>query len=270
MTPELDSVPDDGSDMTVHSFLGRPLTIVSVLPGLLNTNGDAANARVLAQRTRWAGHDARIIEVNTVADLPDVVDVVVIGSGSDSELAATRDVLRTLVTQLRTWVTHGVPILAVGTGWELLSWGVQKADGTEVEGLGLIAGRAVARSVRVTDDLVVSSRFGRLVGFENHARDYTGAEASPLGRVLVGSGNGNGAEGLMMGDLVGTHLHGPVLARNPRLADHLLSLAFARNHAAYVPGGPATSVDVLAAAARNQVAARLSLDSEDAVVSKDR
>lgn len=238
------------------------LTVVCLLPELLGTNGDAANARVLAQRARWAGHEARIVDVRCAEDLPPQVDAVVIGSGTDPGLTEARDVLGTMAGSLRTWSTSGVPILAVGTGWELLGWGIETADGPVVEGLGIVAGRAVPLAARATGDLVVASPHGRLLGFENHARDYVGAEASPLGRVLSGTGNGAGAEGLSVGNIVGTHLHGPVLARNPGLADHLLETALARHGADYVRGARSVQVDEIAQAARNQVAVRLGLPAE--------
>jgi CobQ-like glutamine amidotransferase family enzyme len=244
----------------------RVLTIVSLLPELLDTNGDAANARVLAQRARWAGIAAEVVQVRSLADLPEQVDAVVIGSGSDSDLQAARDILATMTAQLRTWTVAGVPILAVGTGWELLSWGIELGDGTVVEGLGIVTGRAVPLTVRATDDIVVTSKYGRLVGFENHARSYVGADASPLGQVQSGTGNagtaGTGTEGLVMGNLIGTHLHGPVLARNPALADHLLRAAVARIGSEYVPGERATAVDDIAQAARNLIAVRLGLPTE--------
>lgn len=238
------------------------LTIACLLPALLDTNGDAANARVLAQRARWADHSATIVDVHTAADLPAVIDAVVIGSGTDADLVAARDALLPMVDRLRELTTAGVPILAVGTGWELLSWGIERDDGTVIEGLGLVAGRAVPAPKRATDDLVVTTKFGRLIGFENHARAYTGAEASPLGRTVYGTGNGHGQEGLVMGDLFCTHLHGPVLARNPRLADHLLAIALARHGAVYAPGAQSNLVDDIAKAARNQIAVRLSLATE--------
>ena len=238
------------------------LTIVSLLPDLLGTNGDAANARVLAQRARWAGIEATVVEIRSAAELPVEVDAVVVGSGSDSDLVRARDILATMTTELRAWTIAGVPTLVVGTGWELLSWGIELADGTVIEGLGIVAGRAVPMPVRATDDVAVSSRHGRLIGFENHSRGYVGAESSQLGQVLHGTGNGAGTEGLVMGSLIGTHLHGPVLARNPALADHLLRLACARFGHEYVPGEHSLAVDDTAKAARNVIAVRLGLPPE--------
>lgn len=229
------------------------LTIVSLLPSSQNTNGDAENAAVLAMRAHWAGLDAEVVEVESAADLPARVDAVVLGSGSDAALEASRAALLTMHDELRRWGTEGVPILAVGTGWELLSWGIERREGAAVEGLGILPGRAVPRPSRVTGDLIIASpRFGTLVGFENHARDYVGAEGSPLGRVRAGHGNGreSGQEGVVMGEVFGTHLHGPVLAKNPALADHLLVIAAARNGVQYVAGAEALVVDGYAASAR--------------------
>ncbi|AWB95476.1 glutamine amidotransferase [Agromyces badenianii] len=229
------------------------LTIVSLLPKLQNTNGDAENARVLAARAGWAGLDATVVEVESAASIPDRVDAIVLGSGSDSSLEESRAALLTMHDEFRRWGTEGVPILSVGTGWELLSWGIELTSGHAVEGLGILPGRAVPGQNRATGDLILKSpRFGMLVGFENRARDYVGAEASPLGRVRAGRGNGrdSGQEGAVMGNVYGTHLHGPVLAKNPAFADHLLEVMATRAGLEYVPGEHTRTVDSYAAAAR--------------------
>ena len=69
-------------------------------------------------------------------------------------------------------------------------------------------------------------RVGAIVGFENHRGATTlGSEATPLGRVITGVGNGDGerSEGALQGTIMATYLHGPVLALNPVLADEVLS-----------------------------------------------
>ena len=238
------------------------LTIVTLLPHLLDTNGDAANARVLAQRARWGGLDADVVQVSGVDDVPPVVDLVVIGSGTDTDLTVARDALLPLLDTLRGWLAGGVPVLAVGTGWELLSDGLDLADGTTIDGLGLVRGRATALPARATDDIAVVVADGlRLIGFENHTRGYAG-EGDALGSVGSGTGNGDGSEGALQGSFMGTHLHGPVLARNPALADRMLSAACAARGLSVTPSERTASVDGIAKAARNQVAVRLGLTSE--------
>jgi CobQ-like glutamine amidotransferase family enzyme len=244
--------------MTVSS--PNTLTVVSLLPALLDTNGDAANARVLAQRARWAGLDAEVVEVHGPADLPDRADVVVIGSGTDADLGVALEALRPLAATIRTWQERGVPVLAVGTGWELLSTGID-LPGESMQGLGLLPGRASGLPARATDDIavdVVDGTGSRLIGFENHARGYTGAPRA-LGRVASGTGNGDGSEGLIAGSIIGTHLHGPVLARNPHLADRLLDTACAARGLVRAESAHTIVVDGIAKAARDQVTARLGL-----------
>jgi hypothetical protein len=70
-----------------------------------------------------------------------------------------------------------------------------------------------------------------IAGFENHAgRTYLEEGAEPLGRVVAGFGNNgeDGFEGCRLGPALGTYLHGPLLPRNPWLADWLLGRALAR------------------------------------------
>jgi hypothetical protein len=69
-----------------------------------------------------------------------------------------------------------------------------------------------------------------VTGFENHAgRTFLG-QISPLGRVLVGYGNNgeDGTEGARYKNVFCSYLHGPLLPKNPRLVDHLISLALKR------------------------------------------
>jgi hypothetical protein len=67
-----------------------------------------------------------------------------------------------------------------------------------------------------------------LTGFENHGGTTVLDEGVvPLAMVTrgIGNGDGSGTEGALAGRVVGTYLHGPVLARNPALADLLLGWA---------------------------------------------
>ncbi|WP_353809872.1 type 1 glutamine amidotransferase [Agromyces sp. SYSU T00194] len=239
------------------------LAIVSLFPSLLNVNGDAENGDVLAARARWAGLDAMHLRLEDAGEMPVEPDVIVLGSGTDAAAHVARERLAPLHDDLRRWATEGVRILGVGIGMELLSWGIEFADGGTLEGLGIVPGRAVPRDARVSDDLVVRTRHGLLVGYENHARDYVGAEASPLGRVVRGSGNGrdSGQEGVVMGSVMGTHLHGPVLAKHPVLADAMLTAAAERRGATYRVADAASVVDGYADAARSTILERLGVSA---------
>jgi CobQ-like glutamine amidotransferase family enzyme len=247
------------------------LTILSVYPELFNVNGDAENAAVLAARSRWAGHSARVHRLALGGPIPDEApSIVVIGSTTDAALPTAIDALALIRPAIAGWVAARIPILAVGTGLELLGESIDLAGGT-VDGLGIVSVRAVAAPSRVSDDLMVDSTFGRLIGYENHARDIVlDDRVAPLGAVVYGRGNGadSRSEGALSGSVIGTHLHGPVLAKNPELADHLLTLAIGEGYdSRNVAAG---RVDDMARAARNVIAARLERDLQKTEASKTK
>lgn len=202
--------------------------MLQLFPELTNVNGDAENALVLAQRARWSDIDAEVVALRAGEPAPAITPAaIVLGSGVDSSLARTRDALGQIVGALGDWIADGVPVLAVGTGMELLGRSIA-LDGETIQGLGAIPGTSIPLESRATGDLVVHSPWGALVGYENHARGYDTRDPgiTTLGGVGHGIGNGDGSEGIHSGFIFGTHLHGPVLARNPTLAIAISALAF--------------------------------------------
>lgn len=212
------------------------LRILQLFPDLTNVNGDAENALVLARRLQWAGVDAEVVPLAEGASVPSAAPAaVVLGSGVDSALVRTRAALESIRDALTDWLAADIPLLAVGTGLELLGRRIDLPDGS-LDGLGLVPGETVALPVRVAGELVVDSVWGRLLGYENHGRGFTlDTGVTPLGRVAAGTGNGDGTDGISLGSLTGTHLHGPVLARNPAMAMGFVAAA-----------APGTGVDAYA------------------------
>ena len=200
--------------------------MLALFPELTDVNGDAQNALVLARRAQWAGR-AATVEALHLGDRPSGTPLaVVLGSTTDPTLPRLLEALGGVRDELADWIAAGVPLLAVGTGLEALSRGVRLQDG-RLDGLGLIAGEAEPLGTRAAGDLVVRSAEGDLVGYENHARGLRlDAGVPTLGSVQRGIGDGTGTDGVRHGSILGTRLHGPVLAKNPALADALLSTAF--------------------------------------------
>jgi hypothetical protein len=123
----------------------------------------------------------------------------------------------------------GAVVFAVCAGFQLIGGSYETGDGEMLDGLGLVDLRTVGATPRLIGEVVVhpesSTGLPALTGFENHSgRTSLGPGVQPLGRVSVGGGNGvGGVDGALADRLVGTYLHGPVLPRNPALADHLLA-----------------------------------------------
>ncbi len=205
--------------------------IALVRPSWLGTYGDGGNALVLARRLRWRGIAARVVEVDGHDTVPRASDVVVLGGGEDEAQAALAGDAR--VRRSVTAAAHdGAVVLGVCAGFQLLGTRFATVDGEPHDGFGLLdAVTDRALPSRAVGELLAHARvagIGELTGFENHSGSTSvGPGASALADVVVGTGNGDGSgtEGAVAGRIVGTYLHGPVLARNPALADHLLTLA---------------------------------------------
>lgn len=200
--------------------------ILALFPELTDVNGDAQNALVLQRRAGWAGGEATLDRLHEGEEPAATPLAVVIGSTTDPVLPRLLAALRAIQDDLEGWIEDGVPVLAVGAGMEALTRGIGLPEG-RLEGLGIVPAEAQPLPARATGDLVVTAPEGVLVGYENHARGLrldAGVEA--LGGVRRGIGDGAGLDGVRHGSILGTRLHGPVLAKNPALADAVLAKAF--------------------------------------------
>ncbi|MBX6390810.1 MAG: glutamine amidotransferase [Frankia sp.] len=212
--------------------------IALIYPELLGTYGDGGNAIVLAQRLRWRGMPVEVVNVPAGEPVPAGCDIYLLGGGEDEPQMLAADGLRQNRSIERA-VAGGAAVLAVCAGYQVIGQSFP-ASGKICDGLGLI-GVETRRSFeppgsplppRVVGDLAVdphpSLRLPLLLGYENHGgrtRPLPGASGFPLGQVRLGLGNGtpDGTDGFVAGKVIGTYLHGPVLAQNPALADLLLT-----------------------------------------------
>ncbi len=224
--------------MTVRPGLGRAgtgrrgpgrLRLVWVYPDLLSTYGDRGNLLVLKRRARLRGIEVESVEVNADEAIPRQGDIYLLGGGEDLPqiLAARR--LRD-DGGLAAVASRGAVIFAVCAGYQLVGTEFGGVEGEPVAGLGIInisSGRGERRGVgEIIADVDPGLGVPRLTGFENHQGvTRLGPGVRPLARVTLGVGNGDGTEGAYAGRVLGTYLHGPALARNPGLADLLLSWA---------------------------------------------
>jgi CobQ-like glutamine amidotransferase family enzyme len=219
--------------------------VALVYPDLLGTYGDSGNAVILAQRLRWRGFPAEVIQIDAGGTVPASCDLYVLGGGEDlPQSLAAKDL--NAERPLHRAVESGAAVLAICAGLQILGSSFVLPDGSDRPGLGLLDCTTVRGSgQRAVGELVVEPiaepSLPTLTGYENHAAaTRLGPDARPAGRVRTGVGNGteDGYEGAVSGKIWGTYLHGPVLARNPALADHLLSLVVG-------PIGPLGPIDAL-------------------------
>jgi hypothetical protein len=212
------------------------LVVGHLFPDYLNIYADRGNIAVLARRAAWRGHEleVRALGAGDVLRAGDH-DLFYIGGGQDREQELIAPALAALGESVRSAVAEGAALLAVCGGYQLMGRLYRDQSGDELAGVGLFPLHTVAGERRMIGDVLLQCELEpdqprTLAGFENHAgQTYLDEGTEPLGRVLAGFGNDgrSGYEGCRVGRAIGTYLHGPLLPRNPWLADWLLAQALA-------------------------------------------
>ncbi len=211
------------------------LVLVHLYPREMNIYGDTGNVLVLRKRLQWRGLPVRVEPVSVGDPLPNDADILLGGGGQD---AAQGEIGADFVArgpQLRAMADDGVVMLTICGSYQLLGHEFVTHEGLHIAGVGVLDVITRGQSARLIGNNVVDTpHAGRLVGYENHSGLTTlGPGARPLGTTASGRGN-NGAdrtEGAMRDNVIGTYLHGPVLAKSPRFADDLLHRAYRRRGA---------------------------------------
>jgi lipid II isoglutaminyl synthase (glutamine-hydrolysing) len=214
----------------------KRLVVGHLFPDYLNIYADRGNIAVLARRAAWRGYELDVRPLGAGAEIrPGEHDLFYVGGGQDREQALIAPELAALGGPLQEAFAAGAAFLAVCGGYQLLGRFYRDQSGEELPGIGLLPLHTVAGARRMIGDVLLECELESgwkqtLAGFENHAgRTILDPGAEPLGRVVAGFGNDgeSGYEGCRSGRAIGTYLHGPLLPRNPWLADWLLAQATA-------------------------------------------
>ena len=225
--------------------MSQPNLILGHLyPSLMNVYGDRGNIRCLERRCAARGISLEVMPLeigDTVA--PDQFDILFMGGAQDHEqrLVAS-DLAEHKSGPLREAVERGVVFLGVCGGFQLAGRFYRGGEGEQLSGAGIFDLYTLhpgASSKRLIGNLAAEWEGGTLVGFENHGgRTYLGPRAEPLARVVRGFGNDgvSGFEGARYKNAFGCYLHGPVLPKNPALADRIIALAMENRYGEAILG----------------------------------
>ncbi len=209
------------------------ISVAHLYPDYLNIYADRGNIAVFRRRAALRGHSLEVTAVEPGDPLePSAFDLVYVGGGQDREQALVAPDLARRGDDLLRAVETGTALLAVCGGYQLLGRGYRGRDGSSMPGAGLFPLETVAGERRLIGDVLLEVELDgtatMVAGFENHAgRTLLDPGATALGRVIAGHGNDgiSGLEGCRVAAAIGTYLHGPLLPRNPALADWLLARA---------------------------------------------
>ena len=209
------------------------LTLIQLYPRDMNLYGDWGNTLTLKKRLEWRGYTVTIIDHNP-GDATDFSrgDIFIGGGGQDAGQTIIQDDLIAHADQLARLVTDGAPMLLICGMYQLFGRRFVTSDGTIITGAGILPIETRAGQERLIGNITLDSdQFGQIVGYENHSgQTFLDQGAQAFGRVSRGAGNNttDEHEGVRYHNVIATYLHGPLLPRNPQIADFLIQAALAR------------------------------------------
>jgi CobQ-like glutamine amidotransferase family enzyme len=187
---------------------------------------------VLRKRLQWRNLPVEIVPVSVGDPLPNDADIVLGGGGQDAAQGEIGADFASRGAQLRAMADDGVVMLTICGTYQMLGHEFVTHEGRRIAGVGVLDVVTHGQAERlIGNNYVDTVEAGRLVGYENHSGLTTlGPGVEPLGSTQPGRGNNgrDGTEGAVRANVIGTYLHGPVLAKSPRFADDLIRRAMRR------------------------------------------
>ncbi len=220
------------------------LTIGWLYPDLMSTYGDRGNILCFIKRCEWRGIKMSILRINSETNLDDLkkVDLVFGGGAQDRQQEIVmRDLKGPKGETIKRLIEKGVPALFVCGAPQLMGQYYEPGFGKRIKGLGIfdmvsihpglskkrLIGNIIAK-VKWENLKTSKEDYEYIVGFENHGgQTYLGKKVKPFAKVIYGNGN-NGkdkTEGAVYKNAVGCYFHGPLLPKNPQIADYLIEKA---------------------------------------------
>lgn len=208
-------------------------------PDVLNLYGDRGNIICMKHRLERRGisADISLLPIGAASDFSDT-DIIFIGGGQDFEQELiVNDLAGAKTANLKSAVEDGVSVLAICGGYQMLGAYYETHAGERIRYTNVLDVYTVGETKRMTGNLEFLCKTDQssfpVVGFENHSgRTYLGSGMTPLGKVISGFGNNgaDGTEGVRYKNVFGSYCHGPILPKNPKFCDYLLSCALSRKY----------------------------------------
>jgi len=206
----------------------KAINIVHLYPEDMNIYGDSGNVIVLANRLKWRDIPFKIVKVNQGDAIPPGTDIIIGGGGQDIGQRRVEADLQKKSTTLKSMSDDGVVMLMICGLYQLFGDSFITKDKVTIKGIGILPVHTEASDSRMIGNIAIETEFGRVVGYENHSgKTWLHEGANPFGKVTKGFGN-NGEdhyEGARVNNIYASYLHGPILSKNPKLADGLIGLA---------------------------------------------
>jgi len=231
--------------------MSNKLKLAYFYPRELNLYGDTGNVEILVARAKARDFEVEVVEVvshtHVNKEFMRKVDLVFMGGGPDSgQKQMYEDLLHNKGPYLKEFIEKEGTALFICGSYQLMGHYYKSADGSELKGLSVFdlytqhfgnnkkrcVGNVVCKlHESILDDPLfkaVNNTGENIIGFENHGgRTYLAEELEPFAHVIKGHGNNaeDKTEGVHYKNTIGTYFHGPLLSKNPHIADYLIAKA---------------------------------------------
>ena len=214
------------------------ITIGWLYPDLMSTYGDRGNIQVLKMRCKWNSVDVSILPITQKTTIEEMQQIDFIFGGGSQDVQqeiVMRDLLGKKGDKLKELIENNVPALFVCGAPQVMGKYYEPAMGKRIDGVGVFdmytinPGPDKPRCIgNIVAETTVIGKPLTIVGFENHGgRTHLGSGVQPFAKVIHGFGN-NGedkTEGVIYKNAIGCYFHGPLLPKNPEIADYMLQKA---------------------------------------------
>ena len=218
----------------------KELNILYLYPDILELYGDFGNIQVLKYRLEKRGIKVNVTPYSIGDNAPDFTefDLVFSGGGADQEQGILSEDLIKYKDNIKKAINNGVFFLLICGSYQLFGNYYKDADGNIIPGLEIFDYYTEAiedRQKRCIGNIVINANLNgketKIIGFENHGGQTFNIN-TPFGNVLYGNGNkfGDTNEGFMKNNVIATYLHGPLLSKNPELADFIIKYCIYRKY----------------------------------------
>ncbi len=204
------------------------INIAHLYPEQLNLYGDKGNILTLERRLKLRSIECEVKEYALGEKIDfENTDIILLGGGGEREIKAVEKELSEQAEGLKNYIENNGSVIAICEGFELLASGHLNIIDVSIE----------KAKKRTADDIVIESDIisYTIAGFENHKNNIDIKGYTPLGKVKYGIGNNadTGYEGMVYKNLICTNIYGPILPKNPKLADYIIKCALERKGDAY-------------------------------------
>lgn len=218
----------------------KELKLLYLYPDILDLYGDIGNIKILQYRLEKRGYKVKIDEYSINGEKPDFInyDLIFAGGGADNEQQILAKDLMKYKKDIQEAIKKGVFFLLICGAYQLFGKYYKGVDGNIIPGLEIFDYYTEAsgdRSKRCIGNIIIQTDLDntpiKIIGFENHAGQTYNIN-KPFGQVLCGNGNKfiDSEEGFMDNNVIATYLHGPLLSKNPELADYIIKYCLQRKY----------------------------------------